>query len=164
MQHRENTIPLGLVFGKLTKTYIAILSYKLGHLPIERYFYPCWLIAQNSGKLTQQELVNLLQSDKVTVNRIVAYLEKSKAIYKLKNMEDKRSINLFITEEFDAYVPQIEKALKETDQLFLEFVEKPSTFLCEIIQMSKELEVFPAAPISLFYERIKQPKKGKRNA
>ena len=156
MSQEKNTVPLGLVFGKLTKMYIAILSYKLKNLPIERYFYPCWLIAQNNGQLTQQDLVNLLQSDKVTVNRIVTYLEKSNAIYRLKNKVDKRSINLYIVKEFEPHIPQIEKALKETDELFLNNIDRPNEFLCEIMQMAKELEVIPAAPIALFYERLKQ--------
>lgn len=153
-QSNQNTVPLGLVFGKLTKMYIAILSHKLRHLPIERFYYACWLIAENNGNLTQQDLVNLLQSDKVTVNRIVRYLEKSNAIYRLKNLQDKRSVNLHISEEFKTFVPQIEKALKETDQLVLKHMGKPENFLCEILQMAKELEVIPAESISLFYERI----------
>jgi DNA-binding MarR family transcriptional regulator len=87
----EQLFPLGKLFGLLTKQYISILSAKLENIPLNRYFYPFWLIAQNNKTITQQNLAKHLQADKVVVVRIVDYLENEGFIQRLPNPEDRRS-------------------------------------------------------------------------
>ena len=70
--------PLGKLFTTLTKQYIALLSDKLAHLPIERYYYVLYVIGEYSGKIGQHQLADFLALDKVTVFRMVEYLEKKR--------------------------------------------------------------------------------------
>ena len=115
--------PLGKLFASLTKQYIGILANKLADLPIERYYYPLVVISQNSGKIGQHQLAEMLGIDKVTVFRIVEYLEKNEMIERLTNPEDRRCQLLQSTKEAEKIVPRIEQTIAEIDQLFVSKID-----------------------------------------
>ncbi|MEX2484251.1 MAG: MarR family transcriptional regulator [Brumimicrobium sp.] len=153
----EQLFPLGKLFGLLTKQYISILSAKLENIPLKRYYYPFWLIAENNKSITQQNLSKHLQVDKVVVVRIVDYLENEGFIKRLPNPEDRRSHLLEITKKGEPYVEVIENAIKDTDQLFLENMGqgKKSLFSQELIQLANKMETVKGHRIALFYDNIK---------
>jgi MarR family transcriptional regulator for hemolysin len=153
----EQLFPLGKLFGLLTKQYIGILSAKLESIPLNRYYYPFWLIAQNNKTITQQNLAKHLHADKVVVVRIVDYLENEGFIQRLPNPEDRRSHLLEITNKGEPYVQVIENAIKNTDQLFLENIGKQNqtVFSEELINLADKMETIPGHRIALFYDNIK---------
>lgn len=153
----EQLFPLGKLFGLLTKQYISILSAKLEEIPLNRYYYPFWLIAQNNKSITQQNLSQQLQVDKVVVVRIVDYLESVGFINRVDNPKDRRSHLLEITKKGKPYVNIIEEAIKSTDQLFLENIsDKNQTFFSyELINLADKMETIPGHRIALFYDNIK---------
>jgi len=153
----EQLFPLGKLFGLLTKQYIGILSAKLEDIPLNRYYYPFWLIAQNNKTITQQNLSKQLQADKVVVVRIVDYLESVGFINRIDNPQDRRSHLLEITEKGKPYVNIIEEAIKSTDQLFLENIDNKNqtVFSEELINLADKMETIPGHRIALFYDNIK---------
>lgn len=153
----EQLFPLGKLFGLLTKQYLSILSAKLEDIPLNRYYYPFWLIAQNNGTITQQALSKQLHADKVVVVRIVDYLESIGFIKRKENPEDRRSHLLKITKKGDPFIHIIEEAIKSTDQLFLENIghENQARFSSELINLADKMETIPGHRIALFYDNIK---------
>jgi len=153
---RQNSAPLGLTFALLTRQYISILSKRLTDLPIERYFYPFWLIAESSGKIGQQQLAELLNADKVTVVRMIDYLEKEGLVNRRTNPDDRRCHLLHVTEKGKPFVEKIERAIVETDKLFLSFVKDSNvdTFVNEIENLGNKLKEIPGDRIALHYDKI----------
>lgn len=151
--NQEMYIPAGVILGKLTKRYISILTEKLQHVPIERNFYPLLIIGQKSGEISQNELVALLDSDKVSVFRMVDYLEKENMIYKNTSNDDKRCQLLFISEKGKEYLNDIEKAFKEVDTLFNVISDNP-VIAQQLHQLLSALEKEPGQNISLYYDRL----------
>lgn len=153
----EQLFPLGKLFGLLAKQYISILSAKLEDIPLNRYYYPFWLIAQNNKTITQQQLSKQLHADKVVVVRIVDYLESAGFINRINNPEDRRSHLLEITEKGKPYINIIEDAIKSTDQLFLENIgeKNQSSFPSELINLANKMETVKGHRIALFYDNIK---------
>lgn len=156
-ENNEQLFPLGKIFGLLTKQYISVLSAKLEEIPLERYYYPFWLIAQNNESITQQNLSKQLQVDKVVVVRIVDYLESIGFIIRTDNPKDRRSHLLKVTEKGEPYISIIENAIKCTDQLFLENISKEnqSSFTSELIHLADKMETVKGHRIALFYDNIK---------
>jgi MarR family transcriptional regulator, transcriptional regulator for hemolysin len=149
--------PLGRVFGFLTKQYVGCLSKRMKNSPVERHYYPLYLIGKNSGNISQQQLADQLSTDKVSMVRILDYLTDGGYIERRVNPNDRRQHLLHITEAGKPWVEEIEQGLIETDELFLGFLAKEQRVvfieqLHHLIEVSKDL---PVEQIELFYNRIK---------
>ncbi|MFZ6051198.1 MarR family winged helix-turn-helix transcriptional regulator [Halocola ammonii] len=124
-------LPLGKLFGQLTKEYVGTFSKRLEHLPIKRHFYPLMLISQGNGRLSQTCLAGELHLDKVSVLRLVDYLSEHDCVERRQNPEDRREQFLHCTELGESYIPDIKKALIETNELCLEGLDSEEVKLLE---------------------------------
>lgn len=152
--------PLGYTFIALTKYYLSILGDKLSHIPIEKYYYPFWFIAQNSGNLSQQQMAESLDIDKVAVVRIIDYLERMGFVERVTDANDRRCHRLHVTEQGEKYSSIVEQAMKETDAVF--FKEMKSTgnqWHPELVQLTKKFRNDSENNISIDYNRIKENEK-----
>ena len=156
MDYSTDVFPLGKLFGNLTKQYIGILSNQLKEVPIERYFYPFLTIAKNSGEFTQQQLADKLSVDKVLMVRIIDYLEKNHFVERMINPADRRCHLLTVSKEGKKYISTIEKALQQTDQLFLDQLDGSirETFMIQLVQLNEKMNHLPSERIELYYNRI----------
>lgn len=157
MDYSTDVFPLGKLFGNLTKQYIGILSNQLKGVPIERYFYPFLTIAKNSGEFTQQQLADKLSIDKVLMVRIIDYLEKNKFVERTINASDRRCHLLSVSEKGKKYIAPIEKALKQTDKLFLDQLENEFSehFIRQLTLLNEKMNHLPSDRIELYYNKIK---------
>lgn len=89
------------------------LGRKLNGLDIDRNFYALILIDEGKGELTQQELADLLESDKVSVVRVVDYLSAKGYVMRLRKQADKRKYGLLLTEKAQMELPRIREAIAE---------------------------------------------------
>ena len=152
------TTPLGKYFGVLTKQYVSILTSKLEELPIDRYFFPLLIIAKNSGEISQKELAKHLFADKVTIVRIIDYLEKMEMVVRVVNDDDRRSYHLFSTQKAERFIPLIENAMHETDELFISFIDPDfrATFKQELKKLTKQIEKIPGERFDFQLDKITQ--------
>lgn len=109
--------PLGRLFSLLGKGYLHILRSKLQHLDIDRYYYALVLIANHEGDITQQELTQLLDTDKVSVLRTVDYLSEKGYVQRVRKTNDRRKLDLLLTEKAKRAIPEIKKAFKEMNEM-----------------------------------------------
>ncbi|WP_107039668.1 MarR family winged helix-turn-helix transcriptional regulator [Brumimicrobium mesophilum] len=153
---KQQITPLGKLFAILTKQYLSILGAKLNDLPIDRYFYAFWLIADNDGDITSKRLSELLQTDKVLVVRILKYLSDKNFIERIKHPNDKRSFLLHVTAIGKKYVPVIEHALIETDQQFIDAIdsENKALVLSGITNLVNKVGPIEGDRIVLDYKRL----------
>lgn len=153
---KQQITPLGKLFTVLTKQYLSVLSSKLSELPIDRYFYAFWLIADNDGEITSKRLSEILQTDKVLIVRVLKYLSDKNLIERLKHPSDKRSFLLHVTAYGKQYIPIIEKALIDTDREFTELIniENKEMFLSEITNLANKVGPIEGDRIVLDYKRL----------
>lgn len=114
--------PVGRIMGKISRRFLAIIHENLSHLDIDRSFYPLLLIEAGNGNLTQKELAKELLCDEVQVVRIIDYLSSNDYVERILNTNDRRKYNLKITEKAKRLLPDIKKALYETNLLALKDV------------------------------------------
>jgi MarR family transcriptional regulator, transcriptional regulator for hemolysin len=130
--------PLGRMLSLLGKGYLHLLQSKLQHLDIDRNYYALVLIENNDGILSQQELALLLDSDKVSIVRIVDYLAGKGYVKRQRKTEDKRKHFLVLTDTAKKALPEIRRSFKEINDIALQGLDKSQIeALSEIIQKIK---------------------------
>ena len=105
--------PIGRVLSQVGRNYLAALNLRLTHVDIERNYYALLVIDQYDGSLTQQQLANLLNTDKVSVVRIIDYLSDKGYVMRVKNAIDRRKYAITITKKAKSQIENIQKSMQE---------------------------------------------------
>jgi MarR family transcriptional regulator, transcriptional regulator for hemolysin len=111
--------PLGRLFSQMGKGYLHLLRAKLKHLDIDRYYYTLVVIGTYEGEITQQELALTLDTDKVSVVRMVDYLSEKGYVRRVQKNDDRRKHNLMLTEKAKLAIPEIIKSITEMNEKML---------------------------------------------
>ncbi|MFN3917439.1 MAG: MarR family winged helix-turn-helix transcriptional regulator [Flavobacteriales bacterium] len=106
-------LPYGKLFNSLAKSYFGNVAKKLAVLDIDRCFYPLHLIIEANGKLTQNELSELIGADKASTTRHVDYLVKMNYVKREPNPQDRREFILKTTPKADEVATIVCKAFDE---------------------------------------------------
>ena len=133
--------PLGKVFTLTGKSFLHLLNEKLSYLDIDRDYYALILIEAGNGNLTQNELAGMLETDKVSVVRIVDYLTLKGYVKRQENAADKRKYCLTLTEKARETLPEIKRSMQEsTETAFTGLSEsQQTTFLSLLGQIKNNL-------------------------
>ena len=107
--------PIGRVLSLIGRNYLLALNQRLKQVDIERNYYALLIIDQFDGDLTQQELANLLCSDKVSVVRIIDYLSENGYVVRAKNSDDRRKYAITVTEKAKKEIENIKNAINENN-------------------------------------------------
>lgn len=116
--------PLGKFLASTGRKFLYALNVKLKNLEIERNFYALLLIEGGKGNITQQDLAELLDSDKVSIVRIVDYLSSKGYVKRVKDINDKRKYGLYLTPKAEKEMPMIKNAIEEVTQKAFEGLSK----------------------------------------
>jgi MarR family transcriptional regulator for hemolysin len=111
--------PFGRMLSIIGKSYLHTLNLKLKSLEIERNYYALLLINNAEGKITQQELAQLLDIDKVTMLRSIDYLSVNGYVNRVRDNNDKRKYRLVITEKARIALPEIIRSFKDVNNIAL---------------------------------------------
>lgn len=118
-----NEQPLGRLLSMLGKGYLNLLRFRLQHLDIDRNYYALVLIERQDGIISQQELAVLLDSDKVSIVRIVDYLSEKGYVKRMRKSDDKRKHSLLLTQKGKLAIPEIKKSFSELNEIVLNGLE-----------------------------------------
>lgn len=111
--------PIGRILTGLGKEYLQLLRSKLQHLDIDRNYYALVLIESQDGIISQQELALLLNTDKVSIVRVIDYLSEKGYITRIKKTDDRRKHCLVLTEKAKQALPEIKQSFSEINALVL---------------------------------------------
>ncbi len=103
----------------LAKGYLHLLRNKLQHLDIDRNYLALVLVENNEGSITQQELAVLLDTDKVSIVRVIDYLSGKGYIQRIPNTEDRRKHSLVLTQKAKLALPEIKQSFIEINEIAL---------------------------------------------
>lgn len=111
--------PLGRLFSLLGKGYLHLLRLRLSHLDIDRNYFALVVIDNYNGDITQQELSQLLDTDKVSIVRVIDYLSTKGYVRRIRNSRDKRKYSLSLTEKAKLALPEIKESFSEVNKIVL---------------------------------------------
>lgn len=112
--------PLGKICADIGRNMRALINERLGHLDIDRSFYVLIIIDEGNGELSQQDLSELLDCDKVQTVRHIDYLSSIGYVNRAVNPLDRRKHTLVTTEKARKVIPDIKKAIQEVRELVLQ--------------------------------------------
>ncbi len=119
-EHNTNFLPFGKVFSELAKAYANHFSEQLKDLPLKRYYYALVIIESYEGDINQTLLGEELYMDKASIVRMLDYLEGEDCIRRVQNPQDRRAHLLELTPKAITMIPDIKKALQESNIVCLE--------------------------------------------
>ena len=105
--------PLGRFLSLTGKRFLHRLNERLSELDIERDYFALMLIEQGEGNLTQKELAHQLETDKVSVVRVVDYLSAKGYVQRVGSSVDRRKYCLTLTDKAKEVLPGIKKSMQE---------------------------------------------------
>ena len=109
-------MPLWLQLNKVSKKCTDALAAKLGHIGIRRHYFLLVAIAEAKGKATQQELADLLESDKVTMVGILDSLDRAGFIRRTSDKDDRRKHRIILTPKAERHLPKIRKVIADLNR------------------------------------------------
>lgn len=112
-QNIQQIQPIGRILSHTGRSFLQLLNEKLNYLDIERSYYALILIDRRQGELTQKELACQLETDKVSVVRIVDYLAGKGYVKRIKSSVDRRKYSLILTDKAKEVLPGITKSMQE---------------------------------------------------
>lgn len=130
--------PLGKMFTILGKGYLNLIRMKLQHLDIDRNYYALVLIESHEGQITQQELSVKLNTDKVSIVRVVDYLSGKGYVKRIRKTDDRRKHTLLLTEKAIQALPEIKQSFIEVNQIVLKGFENSK--ISELAGYIKKIE------------------------
>jgi len=136
--------PIGRLLTCTGRKYLNHLNAKLGQLDIDRNFYALILIEAGNGTITQQELANQLDTDKVSIVRIIDYLSTAGYVKRDKHPEDRRKYSLVLTNKAKQKINNIKKAVNDSTKVAFKGLEprQISDFYNTIYLIKKNLDTY----------------------
>lgn len=115
--------PIGRLLSMLGKGYLHLLRERLQHLDIDRNYYALVLIESQDGTISQQELAGLLDTDKVSVVRVVDYLSVKGYVKRIAKTGDRRKHCLLLTDKAKQALPGIRESINELNEIVFSGLE-----------------------------------------
>jgi DNA-binding MarR family transcriptional regulator len=112
--------PFGRYLSQIAKNYLHLINHHLAHLDIERNYFALVLIEKEDGKITQQELADMLEVDKVTMLRSIDYLSVKGYVKRIRHKTDRRKYVLQLTKKARTAMPEIKKTLNKINDIAFE--------------------------------------------
>jgi MarR family transcriptional regulator, transcriptional regulator for hemolysin len=116
-QKEEIEQPIGRVLSHTGKSFLHLLNARLHRLDIKRNYYALVLIDKADGSITQQDLAELLETDKVSIVRIIDYLSDKGYVKRIKSVSDRRKYGLMLTGKARKEIKLIKDAIQEVKNI-----------------------------------------------
>ncbi|MDQ3193203.1 MAG: MarR family transcriptional regulator [Bacteroidota bacterium] len=151
--------PLGRYLHLISKVYLGAFTHKLSHLDIERHYYILTLI-NNSEEITQKELAQLLEIDKVTMSRIIDYLVKKKYLIRKQHSVDRRAFSLRLTVKAQEITPIIQSTITDLNNTsFKGISEKDKECFFRVSEkIARNLNQLPVDVVQFNYKKVTEKK------
>jgi DNA-binding MarR family transcriptional regulator len=83
-------LSLGYWFSIAAQRYYTLMLDRMRHHDLDRWFYALLVIAEHDGKLSQQELAQAMQTDKVSMLRAIDLLSAKGYVERVNCPDDRR--------------------------------------------------------------------------
>lgn len=155
---RASDVPLGYWTSVFTQYYYNSILDRLRHLDLDRWFVALVVIHEAGGKISQQELAEMLHQDKVAMVRAVDHLSERGYVERHACPGDRRKHQLHATAKARSAVQKIKKAYEEVNQLAMKGMTKKerSKFMDQLSGMIGGLSGSDKRPVRVRYSKRPQ--------
>lgn len=138
------TEPISRRLNYLGRVCLSVLSKRIKHLDINRYYYPLTIIHLHNGKLSQNALAQLLGKDKSAMVSIIDLLTETGYVKRTINPQDRREHLISTTKKAERDVPQIMAAYDEMNKDLTKgiSIEEMTTFYSVLNKMKDNITPF----------------------
>ncbi len=135
--------------------YFARLQEKLKHLEITHWFFVLLTIDEGEGKLSQQELADRLDLDKVAMTRALDHLDQKGYVERCDCAGDRRKYLIKLTPKAKPAVKAIRKAYEELNDEALKGVKKAdrARFMQQLMDLVNNLRP-ESGPVPVTTKRV----------
>lgn len=130
--------PLGRILTGLGKGYLHLLRAKLQHLDIDRNYYALVLVENQDRSITQQELALILDTNKISIVRIVDYQSAKGYVQRIRKADDRRKHILVLTDKAKLALPEIKQSFTEINELVFKGVK--SSQILELTETIRKIK------------------------
>jgi len=147
----EVTEPVSRKLIHLAKIYLNVLSGRISHLGINRYWYFLSFIHANNGSLTQKALGEKMGKDKSAMVSIIDFLTEKGYVYREVNPADRREHLLKTTPKAIDAVPQIIDTFNDMNSMVAADIapEDLETFYRVLQKMEENLKPYATKEINI---------------
>jgi len=147
----EVTEPISRKLIHLAKIYLNVLSKRVEHLGINRYYYVLSLIHANNGQLSQKALAERLGKDKSAMVSIIDFLTEKGYVYREVNPADRREQLLNVTPKAAIAVPHIVAEFDTINQTVATGISDAdmATFYAVLLKMEDNLKPFATRELNI---------------
>lgn len=152
-------VPVGTKALILSKWYYGVLSKRLEHIDVERYYSILYFLHENNG-CTQQYICNNLAIDKTAMVKVIDYLIKAGYINRNVNPNDRREHVIVLTKKGVKQTEEIVSAFKQIDkEIFFNITAKEKeNFIKVLCQLSTNLKTLPLNDLFFNYKKTSRVK------
>ena len=115
----DNENSLGYWCSRIGQQYFVLLSDRLRHLGLDRWYFALVVISDSKGHISQQQLADALQQDKVTITRAVDHLCERGFVKREACPNDRRKHHLKLLPKAEAAVIEIRAAYTAINRIAL---------------------------------------------
>jgi DNA-binding MarR family transcriptional regulator len=135
-------LPLWIQLNKVSKKYMDACAAHLGHLGIKRHYFLLVAIGEGDGPKTQQQLADLLETDKVIMVGILNSLCDGGFIRRAPSKQDRRKHLIVLTPKGERILPQVRKVISDLNRRALSGLPDDMAvhFPVALLRMKSELE------------------------
>src|SRR5688500_666122 len=139
-------LPLWLQLNKVSRKYMDALASRLGHLGTKRHFFLLVAIGEGKGRLTQQQLADLLEVDKVSMVGILDALAGCGLVRRTRSESDRRKHHIAVTPKARKALPEIRRTIRELNERALSAIPDslrpkfPALLLAMKAEVERDLE------------------------
>lgn len=154
-------LPLAHYLNVVSKAYLGAYMKSFEGHDLERYFIVLGLLDIQDKPLTQQDLCTILTVDKVTMVRILDYLEEKGYVKRVVNKDDRRERKIELTEKAGKSMDYIHSVIADMNKhAFDGFSEADKNVFFEMLQkIGDNMMAMPSEEILI---SLKRSKKGKQ--
>ena len=115
----DNENSLGYWCSRIGQQYFLLLSERLRHLELDRWYFALVVISDAEGHISQQQLANALHQDKVTMTRAIDHLCERGFVMRDACPNDRRKHHLKLLPKAEAAVIEIKAAYAAINRIAL---------------------------------------------
>lgn len=139
----------------ISKDYFGAVSHRLAHTDLDRNFYTLLLVCRHKKGLTQKDLGEMIEVDKVTMSRKIDYLASLGYLTREPNPDDRRTILLKPTRKALSLAGEISEAYVSLNKLAFRGIDtaEQKAFLATAAKLRRNMADLPRAGVKVEYKQ-----------
>lgn len=130
---------IGRCISSISKYIKYYINQEMSRFHLNMFQAHVLRILYDKEGISQDELVDILKSDKITVSKLLDHLVQERYVEKGRNDKDKRIKNLYVTQKGESIKREIQNVLKKTTNILSQdFSEKENIIVRKLLERMLE--------------------------